>query len=252
MKKIGLFGFVSACSLALAGGSLFADDVVLSASADNTLYQNQLGGVSNGAGAHMFAGTNSLIEARRGVLRFDVASHVPAGAVVESVALTLHMSRSNSGEQQVSLHTLLADWGEGTTDAPGEEGSGGLVTPGSATWVHRFFADDLWTTLGGDFTAAPSATQAVAGLGFYTWDSADHPALIADVQTWLDDPASDFGWAILCNEVLASSAKRFDTRENAEPSVRPRLEIGFRVIPAPCSVVVAALGLSAWIPRRRR
>ena len=40
-----------------------------------------------------------------------------------------------------------------------------------------------------------------------------------DVQSWLDDPASNFGWLVLGDESEISTAKRFDTRESASPPV---------------------------------
>ena len=41
----------------------------------------------------------------------------------------------------------------------------------------------------------------------------------ADVQSWLDDPASNFGWLVLGDESEIPTAKRFDTRESASPPV---------------------------------
>ena len=41
----------------------------------------------------------------------------------------------------------------------------------------------------------------------------------ADVQSWLDDPASNFGWLVLGDESEIATAKRFDTRESASPPV---------------------------------
>ena len=52
--------------------------------------------------------------------------------------------------------------------------------------------------------------------------------MVADVQSWLDNPASNFGWLVLGDETAIATAKRFDTRESASP---PMLTIEF--IPAP-------------------
>ena len=58
--------------------------------------------------------------------------------------------------------------------------------------------------------------------------------MVADVQSWLDNPASNFGWLVLGDESTIATAKRFDTRESASP---PVLTIQFisgpRVIPTP-------------------
>ena len=52
-------------------------------------------------------------------------------------------------------------------------------------------------TQGGDFSATVSASQSVGAIGQYTWSSAQ---MVADVQSWLDNPASNFGWLVLGDE----------------------------------------------------
>ena len=127
------------------------------------------------------------------------------------------MSRTPTNTAYVmELHKLLADWGEGTSIAPGEEGDGAPATPNDATWRHRFFDTIFWSTQGGDFSATVSASQSVGPLGQYTWSSAQ---MVADVQGWLDNPASNFGWLMLGDESVFLTAKRFDTRESASPPV---------------------------------
>src|SRR4030095_14498372 len=41
----------------------------------------------------------------------------------------------------------------------------------------------------------------------------------ADVQSWLNDSSINFGWLMLGDESTGSTAKRFDTRESANPPV---------------------------------
>ena len=118
--------------------------------------------------------------------------------------------------QNVELHKLLADWGEGTSDASGEEGTGAPATTNDATWRHRFYDTIFWTTQGGDFSNTVSASQSVGAIGDYTWSSAQ---MVADVQSWLDNPAGNFGWLVLGNESANTTAKRFDTRESSSPPV---------------------------------
>jgi hypothetical protein len=192
---------------------------------DNTLYEFDAveGDVSNALGNHFFAGATGTGELRRGVLAFDIAGNVPAGSTILGVTLSLNMSRTPTGTARtVELHKLLADWGEGTSVAPGEEGEGAPATPNDATWRHRFFDTIFWTTEGGDFSVTVSASQSVGPVGVYTWSSSQ---MRADVQSWLDDPASNFGWLVLGDESEIATAKRFDTRESASP---PVLTIQFR------------------------
>jgi hypothetical protein len=210
-----------------------AATISINPSKDNTLYQYVPadGDRSNGAGFHFFAGENALGEIRRGVLAFDVAGRIPAGSTITAVSLSMNMSMTPAGARTVELHKLLADWGEGTSHAPSGEGDGAPATPNDATWRHRFFDTIFWTTQGGDFSATVSASQSVGPAGQYTWSSAQ---MVADVQAWLDNPASNFGWLVLGDESAIATAKRFDTRESASP---PVLTIEFipgpRVMPTP-------------------
>jgi len=186
---------------------------------DNTLYQYDPaeGDLSNALGQHFFAGETGMGELRRGVLAFDIVGNVPAGSTILGVTLSVNMSRTGSATPRtVELHRILADWGEGTSVAPGEEGTGAPATTNDATWRHRFFDTIFWTTEGGDFSATVSANQSVGPVGVYTWSSSQ---MRADVQSWLDDPASNFGWLVLGDESEIETAKRFDTRESANPPV---------------------------------
>jgi hypothetical protein len=63
------------------------------------------------------------------------------------------------------------------------------------------------------FAQTASATKAVSAVGFYTWSST--AALVADVQSWVDNPSSNHGWVIKGNEATATTVKRFESREAA-------------------------------------
>lgn len=210
----------------LLAGAAHADTVILEPFKDNTLFESGTGALSNGEGDFLFAGVTdrSANLIRRALVAFDVASKVPSGSRINSASLTLHMSRTISGAQMVSVHRVSADWGEGASDAVGSEGQGAPAAPGDATWIHTFFDVDRWENAGGDFTAVPSASTSVGGNGSYTWGST--ASLVADVQGWLDDPETNFGWIVIGNESGSATAKRFDSRENSA-SVRPQLEIDF-------------------------
>ena len=199
---------------------------------DNTLYQYVPadGDQSNALGLHFFTGETGMGELRRGVLAFDIAGNIPAGSAILGVTLSLNMSMTPSSTPRTTeLHKLLADWGEGTSQASGGEGDGAPATTNDATWRHRFFDTIFWTTEGGDFSATVSASQSVGVVGMYTWSSSQ---MVTDVQSWLDDPATNFGWLVLGDESEIATAKRFDTRESASP---PVLTIQYRPRPAPRS-----------------
>ena len=200
--------------------------VTAAAEKDNTLYEDVTGGVSNGAGSHFFAGADGDGDVKRGVIAFDLSS-IPIGSQIVNATLKLNMSRTIAGDQPVTVHQLMVDWGEGTSDAPGQEGGGTTATIGDATWLHTFYDTEMWTSAGGDFDPMSSAVQTVGGLGMYEWSST---GLVADVQDWVDDPVGNFGWLLMGNEDSLTTTKRFDTKDNANPDVHPQLLIEF--IPA--------------------
>ena len=227
MNRRSLLALAVVAALGFLGGSLAtAGTVNINPSKDNTLYEYDPldGDRSNALGFHFFAGETGMNELRRGVLAFDIAGNIPPGATITAASLSLNMSRTPTNTAYLmELHKLLADWGEGTSVAPGEEGDGAPATPNDATWRHRFFDTIFWSVQGGDFSATVSASQLVGPLGQYTWSSAQ---MVADVQGWLNNPATNFGWLMLGDESVFLTAKRFDTRESASPPVLAITYIG--------------------------
>src|SRR5690606_9515519 len=123
---------------------------------DNTLYEDASGSLSNGAGSGLFVGKNGGDLIRRTLLHFDVAAAMPAGARVLSASLSFRLHPSLASGQTASVHRVLQDWGEGTSVASGNGGSGAPATSNDATWLHRFYPSQLWTTAGGDYQATAS------------------------------------------------------------------------------------------------
>ncbi len=216
--------------------SAVADHVTLPASRDNTLYGSDKGSVSNGQGGCLFAGRSAQASdplfRRRALLAFDVAAAIPAGSTVNAVTLTLNVTNApppnppTPASPGFALHRVLADWGEGTSSTgvdcnPDPGGTGAPAASGDATWLHAFYPVSTWTSPGGDFAGAPSATLGVGQVGPYTWGST--PALVADVQAWLDDPVSNFGWLLHGDEFWTMTARRFDSREAAGGAAQPPL-----------------------------
>jgi len=122
------------------------------------------------------------------------------------------------------LHRLTSDWGEGTSNANGQEGAGKAPTTNDTTWIHTFYPGSFWTTPGGDFDLTVSGSTSVGNIGSYSWGSTTQ--MVTDVQSWLDTPAGNFGWILMGPEGV-QSAKRFDTRENNDVAARPALLIEF-------------------------
>ena len=204
--------------------------VTVVCSRDNTLFQDAQGDTSNGAGPACFAGNNSQNLIRRALVRFDLVGLVPAGAAVEAIELALEVtSAPDTITRSITVHRVLADWGEGSSSSSG--GGGAPATAGDATWLHAFYPDLFWSQPGGDFVAAPSGSALVGDVGSHVWSSA---GMRADVQHWLVEPASNFGWLLRGEEGAPRSVRRFDSRESATPANRPTLTVFF-TLPVPTS-----------------
>ncbi len=216
-----------AITLAAAAPAAAVEEVVLTPSRDNTLIQTSGFASSLGAAGSFYAGrvgTNDGGTFRRGVLAFDVTSAIPAGSTILSAKVTLRCNRvpPGSAPQTISLHRLLQEWGEGVSNGFG--GSGAPAAAGDATWVNRFHPGSPWTTPGGDFLPAASASRVVGPIGSYDWESS--ASLVADVQAWIDETAMNFGWIVIGNEGTLQSVRRFDSRESLAAN-RPRLTVVF-------------------------
>lgn len=201
--------------------------ITINPSQDNTLYENATLSISNGKGGYFFSGKtkNGLI--RRGLVKFNIAGQVPPGAIINTIRLSLTMDRTITGPQQVSLHVVTRDWGEGGSMASGEEGAGAAAQNGDATWAHAIWPGNPWTKPGGDFNSNTSASIQVDDDGPYHWTS---PQMIKDVQRWLDTPSVNFGWCIIGNEASLTTAKQFASRESPIATKRPMLTITYQML----------------------
>lgn len=222
--------------------------------ADTTIFADIVGGnpswddVSDARGESLWVSTTAGGVLRRALVRFDLGA-IPAGAQVLSVSFNLYESRARDGHV-VSLHRLTAPWGEGQSDG-GSAGVGSTATAGDATWRWRDYQVAEWTQRGGDFMAQASASLQVGAPGqTYTWTST--PGLVADVQGWLADPASNFGWILLGPEVDAQNAKRFDSRQGPLAANWPLLQVQIAPVPEAGTVAMLAAGLLVLLALQRR
>lgn len=218
--------------LVLFSGQSLAETLLLEAQKDNTLYQDAQGRFSNGAGQYLFIGRtggdngiDSLL--RRALIRFDLSA-IPQGSEISAVELQLTIDKvpldSTGGISTV--HRLLGDWGESSSNAPGPEGQGTRAVTGDATWIHTFFATNTWNAAGGDFiaTASQSANFSSSPQSLNFLSSAQ---LVSDVAAWVDNPAFNFGWIVLGDEPANQNARRLLSREHADSLKRPRLKVDY-------------------------
>lgn len=224
--------------------------VVLKPIADTTLFEldpnNNLGGYTDFASGTIANSANKS----RGLMKFDVAGMVPAGAIISSASLGVKVTKIPGGSvsSTYDLRRVLVDWGEGTKSSI----RGLPAAANEASWNNRRTSVAPWTIPGGgigtDFASSLSASRLIGGLSSYTFAST--AGLVADVQQWLDNPASNFGWVFISqSEATLRTAHRFGTRENTLNS--PMLTIQFTVVPEPSSLALLSTGaVCVWWMRR--
>lgn len=214
-----------AAALAVAGSDLSAQAVTtIVADRDATLYESATGVLANGAGSIHFAGLTGQPMKRRTLLHFDVAGSVPAGAVIVSARLEVHVISVAVPNTTATGYRLTQDWSEGPTVAPGGQGSGGTAQNGDVTWLHRDYPNVLWNAAGGDFEAQASFSMPL-NVGSSVSDP--QPGLIGDAQSWLDSPASNFGWILFGDEAFTGGAAKIHSREASNSTEHPRLIIAY-------------------------
>jgi hypothetical protein len=79
------------------------------------------------------------------------------------------------------------------------------------------------------------------------------PLMLADVQTWLNNPLSNHGWLLQGSESPAQTGRIFYSREATNPEFAPQLTVTFTPVPEPSAVFLAAIaivGLAMLQPRR--
>ena len=252
---------------ALQPAKVSANMVTIGAGRDATLYQGQPNN-SDGGGPVMFVGTDGQSASMRGLLQFNIAANIPAGSTITDAQITLFLGDVGGSDgtgldqtaRTVSLYELSGEWGQGSA------GSGSTIVgsirgfpavPGNVTWNDRHFQlSQPWIKPGGDFSMTVSASAVVGHTvdSAYTWLST--PRLVADVQSMLDAPSSNEGWALLnSNETDAHTYLAFYTRDWSDPTMRPSLQVTY-VAPVPLPAAAWLFGSSlialAGLLRRRR
>lgn len=200
--------------------------VVITASKDTFIIDSLPDNNAGGEGA-VTAGRTDQPDTRRGLIAFDVSSNVPAGATILTTSLTLDVIQTPTGPANsgFGLHLINTDWTEGTKTGA----SGAAATTGEATWNAAMHSFTPWTSSGGDFNPTASVTTPVTTVGSYTWDSTSQ--MVADVQSWLDSPATNYGWLLKSDdEVTAKTARRFGSIEGDNPAT---LSVSYTYTPLP-------------------
>lgn len=130
------WSLLAGCLACLLPPLAAAQSVTFGAAKDNTIYSES--NSSFGNGEVFLAGKTGTGSIRRGLIQFDVASNVPAGVTLDQVTINFHVDGgAGSGNVNVALHKLLADWGEGSSGSGGAGGGTGNGVPAATrdvTW----------------------------------------------------------------------------------------------------------------------
>src|ERR1051325_9203336 len=192
--------------------------VVVPVSEDTTLFElvptSNLGASPLGAGAISQPSPATGAPARmHALMRFELVG-VPVNATITSAELNVTVTRVPPVpvSSMFELRRVLKEWGEGK-----EMGTiGAPAIDGEATWLAPKHLGPAWSGEGAsgadDVVAQISSAVEIDSFGAYTFPST--PELVADVQGWLANPGSNFGWMMKSDsENLAQSARRFANRE---------------------------------------
>jgi hypothetical protein len=212
----------SICTLAVLASLGLVDDAGATAGSASVpaLHDAMIFGTittrASGEGPGMFAGADSNGNVKRGLVTFNLGSaHIPSGATIESVTMSLVLGQvggagmGGSGgaypTRIISIYHLTKAWSEGTSGSPtsktmGGTGSGYPAGSGDVTWIYADDPSSSWTTHGGDYTATALASHTFAfpfTLGSTaTWSST---AMVNEVKNWVTTPSSYNGWIIESN-----------------------------------------------------
>jgi hypothetical protein len=149
-------------------------------------------------------------------VRFDLAGLVPGGRG-HRLRAELGARGSPARPTPSPVHHAAPRarrLGRGHVVVVGRRRRAGL--PGDATWLHARYPDVFWGQPGGDFVAALSGSALVGDVGSLC---VVQRGMRADVQHWLADPATNFGWLLRGEEVrLAPCAASIRERAPRRPS----------------------------------
>jgi hypothetical protein len=225
----------------------------------------------------LFVGTDGQGNPKRGLIEFNIAGAIPAGATITGVTLTLTEGQAagNGGgttsgpnsPQTISLFDETQAWGQPSNIAMATSfsghGHGAAAANGDATWNDAFYNTissmaTPWSVAGGNWTSSSTAsatnTNVAVTLTSYTWSST---MMIADVQSWLNDPSGNFGWLLKnADETDSTDFRAFWSAQGAAANdnsyLAPNLAVTYTVVPEPLGMSLIAACASVLLCRRRR
>jgi uncharacterized repeat protein (TIGR01451 family) len=193
-----------AIGLIFAAG-VHAQSGVATADAETSIFQDQ---PNDNAGSYFLfcIGNFETDETRRGLARFTLPA-IPADAVITRVDYELVQDRVRNMDggprtANIEMRRIMQDWQEGSGVQGGGPCGGGSEVPG----VRWNTAPNVSATISAT-EFLPSTNNTPITIDTDIGD--DDDGLIDDVQAWVDDPASNFGWEYrVTEENITHNARR--------------------------------------------
>ncbi|HYG21957.1 MAG TPA: DNRLRE domain-containing protein [Verrucomicrobiae bacterium] len=193
--------------LGLAERTSFAGTKILNPIAD-TFLRDQFASVTNfGNVSPLLVGIakEPYFIQNRTLLKFDF-SEIPTNATITGVTLAVVVTRSNTDPSNFDVNRMLVSWAEL-----------------EATWIERE-SGVPWASEGcepgTEYVSSPSVTAEIDGTLFSS------AGMIADVQMWVKDPGTNFGWIVIATGDQVATGKMIGSRES---EFAPTLAVDFIV-----------------------
>jgi len=262
--KFAPFLLLAVCGAAAAHAQTV---ITVPALQDTSIFQNSVNN-SDGGGPGIFAGTNGTGSPRRGLIEFNLSS-IPSGATITSVQLTLTLGQTPGtfSNATVDFYDITKSWSQGTAESGasgiGGTGNGAPASTGDATWNDESYSASsptLWTTAGGDRSSTLSGALSITNATLNTAYTASSTAqMVADVQGWLNNPSTNFGWELInADEADASTVLGFYSSEwdnahfNGSSTQVPALQVTYTPAPEPASGALLGTAAISLLGLRRR
>lgn len=151
----------------------------------------------------------------RSLLYFNIAAYLPPQAQVLDAELGLYLgAKTSSAPTSIGVHGLTRTWVGGVT---------------GATW-NKSSAGSVWSTPGGDFLAAPSATANTGtSLGWVTWNPTEL------VRQWVASSTTNHGMLLKATNEATVNRLAFDstyTKYKTPPYLAVTYEPGSGQLPS--------------------
>jgi hypothetical protein len=195
----------------------FGETIQGPANTTDSYLREQLPNNNYGGSTRIIAGTQ-LFSSRnyRGIIWFNL-SHIPNNSIAESANLSLYFydipGIDTAGDRTHGVHRI-----QQSPARPWEELD--------VTW-NDYNSSNSWTTAGGDFNATPTDIQNLSSAVEDTWIAYN---VTVDVQDFINNPSTNFGWIIKDQDESTILTRRYyRSSEYWNISLTPKLDISFSV-----------------------